>query len=417
MGCATRGPLTRTGEVHRFNRREVLKAAGALAAGAFGAARGSRLRAHGQLADTGRVAHHLDDYLRPFPGKRALLATRQLDSDGIVQDATSILPTMSTTRIVQVTEWPVGAYPNYCDSAVVGNRQYVWVASFGAGVVTRIDALSGAIVHLPTGPGTLPLDVAYDSSRKRVVVASADDEATMVVLDSLGNTVVRKRLVEGIGQGLSDGGAQGVAVDSEGDYWFSLAYFGAAPKGVVVKVDGDTLEPVLHIKDVGLNNPNGILFAPVGPYILALSDNGVAHQFGIDGTLLNVLETTPVGYRGDVRGKMLWVASWSADGQMARVDLSTGQRQLLPCVPLANSVTVDNQGRIWVAGDAGASVSAPDGTLLAMSPVHTYSNGLTTLSSRVYLTSHPNRSKGVYRLNQVTLLSPRVRIPTVFVSD
>ena len=396
-----------------INRRGVLKLIGAAAVGALTGVNDRRLHAADIATGSPLTPQDFEQYLVPFPGKRALLSGSQSDLGAVLQAASVRLPPVSSTanQIVQVTEWPVGSYPNYCDAAIVGQRHFIWVASFGAELVTRIDAKSGSTLKLPTGVGTLPLDVAYDRERNRVVVASADDEATMVVLDSKGNTLARKKLVQGTGQGLSDGGAQGVAVDAQGDYWFSLAYHGADLRGVVVKVDGDTLETSLRIKDVGLHNPNGILFVKSEPYILALSDNGVAHQFGLDGTLQRVLDTVSVGYRGAVSGDQLWVAAWSAGGQMARVDLKSGFRDILPCVPLANSVAVDNQRRVWVAGDAGISVSDQAGALLAVSPSPSYSNGLTSLSGSTY---HTVRQA---RLNQVAIVSPRVRLPSILLSQ
>ena len=79
----------------------------------------------------------------------------------------------------------------------------------------KINILSDETVRLDTGQNTNPLDVVYDEARKRVVVASADEEAHIIIFDSADKKVRSVPLAGFVGQGKSIGGAQGVTVDRE----------------------------------------------------------------------------------------------------------------------------------------------------------------------------------------------------------
>lgn len=320
----------------------------------------------------------------------------------------------ATQEIAQLRGWPIGAYPNYCDSAIVGQQHYVWVACFNDAGITRVDVLTGDTDRFATGDATRPLDVAYDAKRDRVAVASADDAGTLIVLDGQGRIVGRRELAYGTEQGLSTGGAQGVAVDAEGDYWISLAYDGMDGMGVVTKVSGATLEPVLNIKNVDLYNPNGVICVDDSSSVFVLSNNGVAHEFGTDGSLRRTLKTVQTGYRGAAKHGTLWVGSWSQKGELARVSLKTGQRDIFPCVPLANSVVIDPHDRVWVAGDAGVSVSDISGFLLAVSSTDSYANGLTSVGGDTFHVTQLHDSGWLKRL---ALVNARIRLPGIFSSQ
>ena len=394
-----------------ISRRRVLKSLAVMSAGLIA---GASKQPHAARANENNLALDITDpRLLPYPGKREIIDAM---GDSISIEAAT-LPQIppNVNRILEVSEWNVGHFPNYSDSAYVDNRPYVWVAAFGNRTVTSLNVEKNMATALQTGEGTLPLDVAYDHSRNRVVVASADDGATMIVLDTLGNTLIRKRLSNLTGQGLSVGGAQGVAVDGDGNYWLALAYHGLGSHGVVVKIDGTSHKLLLLIKDVYLHNPNGLLYVDDGRYILALSDNGVAHQFSLDGTLQRVLKTVHIGYRGTVSRGKLWVASWSSTGEMVEIDLKTEERKVHFCVPLANSICIDHNDHIWVAGDAGLSVSTSDGSLLTMTSNPSFSNGLTTIGGKTFhVTSEVSPNTDSNTLKQVALVSKRVHLPGLF---
>lgn len=343
-------------------------------------------------------------YFSPYPGKQEIILNEykrygqespilKLLFDSQLEGLENEPP----HEIRFVKSWPTDNSPNYTEGFVDTDKEYVLVACWGDMTVNKINILSDETVKLDTGQNTNPLDVVYDEARKRVVVASADEEAHIIIFDSADKKVRSVPLAGFVGQGKSIGGAQGVTVDREGNYWAALAYCGVENQGVVVKMDGDTLDPLLIIKDVGLNNPNGITTSEDGITIFAFSDNGFAQQFNTDGKLERVIETLPFGYRGTVRGDNLWVTGWLPEGKMIRYNLKTGEKTQFPCIPLGNSVKVDSAGYIWVAGDAGISVSDPEGKLLTTQPLGLPTNGLTTIDDKVFLVSYDRKLHQVKR--------------------
>ena len=222
-------------------------------------------------------------------------------------------------------------------------------------------------------------------------MASADDMARLIVLDSTGSIIDTMALAEVTGQGTSQGGAQGITIDGEGNYWVALAYCGKPNQGVLVKLSGETLEILAVIKNMGLHNPNGIINSEDGKTIFAFSDNGWAQQFDLQGKLQATIGTLPAGYRGTVRGRDLWVTGWLASGRMIKHNLDTNEQYQYPCAPLGNSIKLDADGYVWVAGDGGVSVSTPDGQLLEVWFPGAYTNGLTTLGNDVFFISYDQK--------------------------
>ncbi len=88
-----------------------------------------------------------------------------------------------------------------------------------------------------------------------------------------------------------------------------------------------------ELLEKGITNPNGIVTDDAGKRIFVFSDTGLAHQFDLDGNLLNLYQTISTGYRGVVRGDDLWVVAWSEPGALAHIHLPTGARTVHPCVP------------------------------------------------------------------------------------
>lgn len=400
----------------RHSRRSALKILGALSVGVFA---GSFVRpVQPTLAAVMYGLDANDPRFLPFPGKRQLLLDG--DTTSQVRSSTAIFPSppFDKPSIYPIAEWNTGHYPNYSDSAYVDGKPYVWVATFGDRSITQLDVRSGTTTSFNTGIGTLPLEVAYDSKRNRIVVASADDQAIMIVLDTQGNVIKQLSLTALTGLEPSIGGAQGVVVDNEGNYWFTLAYHDTGPHGVVVKIDGGTHTAKFVIKNSGLHNPNGIIFIDDGPYVLVLSDNGYAHQFDMDGNPQRQLTTINVGYRGYVHNGQFWVTSWSSYGEMVRIDLETEERQLFPCIPFANSVHVDHNGLVWVAGDAGLSVSNNEGKLLTIASTSGFANGLTAIDGKVFhATSEQSTDDGTHTMTQVAVVNVRSLVPSILSSQ
>jgi sugar lactone lactonase YvrE len=254
--------------------------------------------------------------------------------------------------------------------------------------------------------------VAYDRHHNRTVASSADVSGMMAVMDSSGTILELQQLALLTDQGPSFGGAQGVAVDSDGNYWFALSYYDAQRegRGVVLKLDGRTFALLRAIQDVGLENPNGLLYSEPDDVIVALSETGIAHCFDRDGNLMQVLPTVNVGYRGAISRGELWVAGWLQEGQMSRTNLASGERTLFACTPLANSVAVDDEERVWVAGDTGVSVSARNGRPIASLASDYYANGLTSLNGRTFHVSQVERQGW---LRELALVSPEAHLPSL----
>jgi DNA-binding beta-propeller fold protein YncE len=341
--------------------------------------------------------------LAPYPGRQALLqqalsidSAQQAGVAGLaealaasVQGAPPLPP--ANRRLASLRSWQIGDGPNYSHGATIDGRAQVWAACFVSGVVSATDVAADRVTHYKTGPATNPLDVTYDAARRRVVVASADNKAKMVVFDAAYSIIATLDLVSLLDQGESRGGAQGVTVDAAGDYWFALAYYSQWGKGVLVKLDGETLEPRLIVRDIGINNPNGIVTNPAGDRIFAFADNGFGYELDLDGNVLREHPTVFLGYRGTVVDDELWVCGWLPAGRMARIDLVSGARREFPCIPLANSVQVDATGHVWVAGDAGVSVSNRQGELLAVGAFGAFTNGLSVLGDQAFLVSYDSR--------------------------
>ncbi len=397
----------------RLSRRHALKALGSLSAGFIAASvHGSRRRL---LAADGFVLNADDPRFAPFPGKRRLLLDGSIEPR--LRSSTAFIPPppFEKHRIHNVMDWKSGLYPNYTDSAYVNGRPFVWVACFGDGTVIQIDVLNNSSVTHQTYPGTLPLEVAYDNERSLIVVASADSTGSMMVLDMQGNILKTSPLAYFTGQGPSEGGAQGVTIDREGNYWFALSYSESSQNaGVVIKVNGNSHEIEVIVKDKGMHNPNGIITDETGSMIFALSDTGLAHQISLDGTLQRVIETIHDGYRGEIKDGFLWVSSYSQTGEMVKVDLTSEKRTEYICIPRANSVRLDHQCFVWVAGDLGLSVSTSDGELVAMTSTTCSANGLTTLGNRIFhATSSQNCTFDSNLLTQVALVNIRSLLPSI----
>lgn len=338
------------------------------------------------------------DYLAPYPWKQRILLEEYLHWGPqspvfmrLSAQAREIASPSAANVIDPLASWNVGRQPNYTDGYVAEGVNHILVACFDSHIVNHVNTATGVVTELDTGPDTNPLDVAYDEERNRVVVASADVKGQLIVLDSTGSIIETIALADVTSQGTSYGGAQGVIIDADGNYWVTLAYYGLQNKGALVKLSGETLEVLAVIKNVGLNNPNGITTSEDGQMVFAFSDNGFAQQFDLEGTLQATIETLPLGYRGTVRGDDLWVTGWLAEGSMIKYNLKTHQRSRFPCAPLGNSIKVDADGYVWVAGDGGVSVSTPDGQLMAVQSFGAYTNGLTTLGNDVYFISYDQK--------------------------
>ena len=373
-------------------------------------------------------------YLAPYPAKRRLLL------EGAVHQPEPLLaaggdtlqpPPLAGARILQSGRWKSGAHPNYSATAVVDGERLVWAACYNSRTVTQVNVTRNTTASFGPFPGIRPLDVAYDAQRRRLVVASADHpnvpreagQARMIVLDlaNRGSIMAELDLALHANQGPCNGGAQGVTIDARGDYWFSLGYSGQLGRGAVIKIDGAALQTSLVVKDLapnepieGLSNPNGIVTGAAQTTVFTFSDTGVAHQFDLDGNLLNRYTTVTTGYRGAVHGSDLWVAAWTKHpGAIARVDLNTGHREIYPCAPLANSVVVDGENRVWVAGDEGLSVSDYAGYLIAHESFGAYLNGLVYADGHVFSTSYAYEWQYEDSMLRFALGKPQVRLPVV----
>ncbi len=370
--------------------------------------------------------------LAPYPAKRRLITAGQFSAHLSARSNDSLSQSAITgagNRIIQTARWRSGSNPNYTATALIDGQRFIWAACFNSRSVTQLNASQGTTASFDAGSGMSPLDVAYDATRNRLVVASADQEAHFSVIDlnRSGEVIARYALAPSAGQVPCDGGAQGVAVDAHGDYWFTLAYSGQTGRGAVVKVNGKTLQPALVVKDLtpaapleGLSNPNGIVTGDDGRNIYTFSDTGRAHHFDLDGTLLRTFTTVSTGYRGAVRGRDMWVAAWYApkpgEYNLTRIDLNTGERTLHTCIPLANSAAIDERGRVWVAGDAGLSVNESDGSLLAAGSFDASLNGLAIGDGCAYTTAYAYASGNEDSLLRFTLAGPRIRIPAILFS-
>lgn len=341
-----------------------------------------------------RMSPALARYLQPNPAKAEqvardarLLAWLEASAAGVQIPTFPDMP-FAADSVLQTGQWPVGLMPNYTCPARFGGSDAVLVACYASAAVYRIFPGSDQVDALSTGAGTSPLDVAHDAARHRILVASADLDAHLIILSASGRRVKTLALAREIGQGLSQGGAQGVTIDGEGNYWVALAYHGVPLGGVVVMVDAAELKPRLILHDQGMNNPNGIVTAPDGGSIIAMSDHGKAHRFSLAGELTHVYDTVLAGYRGAVIQNELWVCGWLPEGRMVRVNLNTGRRVEFDCVPLANSIAVDDNDLVWVAGDAGVSISTRQGELLALEPVGASANGLSIVDGVAHFVTY-----------------------------
>lgn len=345
-------------------------------------------------ATTAPLSPELARYLVPNPAKAALLRgnpSLAVRLNAAVAGASTLtVPEMLATSdtLIQTAQWPIGPMPNYTCPAQFGNSHAVLVACYAGAAVYRIFIGSNEIDVLPTGPETNPLDVAFDGPRLRILVASADLAGKLIIVGALGKHVKTLALTEAAGQGPSDGGAQGVTVDGEGNYWVALAYHGIPNGGVLVKVSGETMQPMLVVADQGMNNPNGVITTSNGMSIIAMSDNGTAQRFDLAGRRTHVYHTVPSGYRGTVIDSELWVCGFQDPGVMARINLRNGRSVEFPCVPLANSVAVDGNGLVWVAGDAGVSISTRQGELLALETVGAFANGLSIVEGAAHFVTY-----------------------------
>lgn len=356
------------------------------------------------------LSPELARYLLPNPAKAALLN----GNPGLLARMNAALagaPTLTvpemlatTDTLLQTGQWPIGLMPNYTCPARFGDAQAVLVACYASAAVYRIFIGSNKIDVLPTGDATNPLDVAYDAARFRILVASADMAGKLIIVGALGNHVKTLALTETTKLGPSDGGAQGVTIDGEGNYWVALAYHGVPNGGVLVKVSGETMRPMLVVADQGMNNPNGIITTPDGASIIVMSDNGAAQRFDLAGKRTHVYHTVGSGYRGAVVDNELWVCGFQDPGVMARINLKNGRRTVFPCVPLANSVAVDGNGLVWVAGDAGVSISTRQGKLLAMETVGAFANGLSIVAGAAHFVTYDSRLRAALHAERRNIL-------------
>ena len=181
-----------------------------------------------------------------------------------------------------------------------------------------------------TGNGTYPLDVAYDAARHRILVASAD------LGRPAGHPEFHRPARKDVGvgtetdQGSSDGGAQGVTVDGEGNYWVTLPYHNIPVGGVVIKIDAVEMKPRLILRDLGMNNPNGIVTSPDGASIIVMSGPRQSPSLQPGGrTHARLPYCTGRLSRRGVQNE-LWVCGWLAPGRMVRINLKNGSPRGVP---------------------------------------------------------------------------------------
>ncbi len=166
---------------------------------------------------------------------------------------------------------------------------------------------------------------------------------------------------------------------------------------MIAKINGDTFENMLLIENAGLTNPNGFATPEDRTNIVNFSFTGFAFEFDLNGKLKRTIPTLPQVYGVTTKDSYLWAPAWTTPGQMIKYNLTKDKLEgVFPSSPLGNSIIIDKDDHVWVAGDVGVSVSDINGNLLATKTVGAHTNGLATiepnpLTTDVFFVSYDDR--------------------------
>ena len=298
----------------------------------------------------------------------------------------------SVSAAAVVKTIPVGSAPEGVSSD--GTR--VWVANFGGGTVSEIDASTGTVVKTIT-VGSEPEGVSSDGTH--VWVANSNG-GTVSEIDGSTGTVVNTTTV----------GSDPLGVSSDGTHVWVTNYIG----GTVSEIDAST-GTVVNTITVG-TYPIGVSSDGTHVWVANSNADTVSEIDASTGTVVNTttVGSDPLGVSSD--GTHVWVTNSGNGGTgdtVSEIDASTGT--------VVNTIKVgsDPQGvssdgrHVWVENAGGLSeIDASTGTVVNTIPVgtgiHAGPFGVSSDGTHVWVTNAGGTVSEIQISAASTLLPPPV---------
>jgi YVTN family beta-propeller protein len=293
----------------------------------------------------------------------------------------------SVSAAAVVKTIPVGSAPE----GVSSDGTHVWVANFGGGTVSEIDASTGTVVKTIT-VGSEPEGVSSDGTH--VWVANSNG-GTVSEIDESTGTVVNTIPV--------GSGPQGVSSDGT-DVWVTN-YLG----GTVSEIDAST-GTVVNTITVG-TYPIGVSSDGTHVWVANSNDDTVSEIDASTGTVVNTITvgSTPDGVSSD--GTHVWVTT--ASDTVSEIDASTGT--VVKTIKVGSDPQgVSSDGRhVWVENAGGLSeIDASTGTVVNTIPVgsgiHAGPFGVSSDGTHVWVTNAGGTVSEIQIGSASTLLPPPV---------